>query len=955
MKKRLLFLFVLVLSTMTVTAQQISEQQAKDRALQFLGNNSAAKARGLDGASMRLNTAKVEAQSIYAFNVEGGGYVIASADSRALPVLGYSASGTIDWEKMPVNMRVWLKSYDEAMKTLGNTKDFVDGNYRRGLKKTRAPRAAIAPLLKTTWDQGIPYNNKIPLYEGADPDLEGEACYVGCIATAMAQVMNYHKWPKTATPEIPAYDIKTAHENKEKIWHIDALSSVTFDWDNMLDTYVAPNMELRRYEIQGTKAQQDAVATLMRYCGQSVFMGYSPKGSNSNSQEVVEALVKYFGYDPSLRCVNRSSCRIDEWEQMVYDELAAGRPVQYGGDTDESGHSFVCDGYDGNGLFHINWGWEGNDNGYFSLSVLNPYNNTSAGASSSGIGFSINQDIIVGVKPASGDTQAQAAIPQVYLDAFNPISIIGKDSVEFAYKFRSYSYDDVRVDFALGTRAADGTLTPLYKGDPADSILYNMSNNYHIVQIDSTIFKPGDMQVLYPMLKFTNIPGCDWQMIGSADYNVIAGRLEDNRFFLIKMPVSVEIKKIGFTAGPARVGMQNDLTVTIYNDGPFECTMPLVLVPYYFGDVKMEDITADTPNTEGDVVWCGAYLRTEENTDVTFSFKPMRGGTLYLALALPDGTFLADCAVEVENVIGLYDEYVSNTSYLEMTDNYTGDYQTSAVADDGQMHLGHVVYHVNFADIPGATVPEALPSDSIYLHARISDTAEDTQMTYKRDEKGAYEYLAALPQKAKDGSYTLSFDLERDIRRGGWYYVWSYLNEWLDKEHKAYLTSCEKYKEFMVRDEPSIRLVGDTAVASGQPLSLELHLTTGYPYDLEVFTGTEKVRYTLYDVTDDGKLTERRSDSQTLTFAHGEELMAVVDTMTVGGTLPDGNYLLRVSSDWAPLGTRDIRLSVGSTAIRGIVRDDASAAYTDLRGVRREGRPTRKGIYVRNGQKVVVK
>ena len=93
-------------------------------------------------------TAKTDAKSIYAFNLDGGGYVIASGDSRALPVLGYSATGSIDWDRMPDNMRAWLKSYDQAMATLGDTKEFTDGESKYG-QKTRAPRKAIAPLLKT--------------------------------------------------------------------------------------------------------------------------------------------------------------------------------------------------------------------------------------------------------------------------------------------------------------------------------------------------------------------------------------------------------------------------------------------------------------------------------------------------------------------------------------------------------------------------------------------------------------------------------------------------------------------------------------------------------------------------------------------------------------------------------------------------------------------------------------
>ena len=207
--KRLLSIIVLMLLVIGAWAQQISEEQARERALQYLHNNSAVKARGM-AADKKVTTAKVEAKGIYAFNLEGGGYVIASGDSRTLPVLGYSATGTIDWEKMPANMRAFLKSYDAAIATLGDRKDFVDGNCKT-VSKTRAAKAAIAPLVKTHWDQDEPYWNKTPIYDGAEPDMQGEQCLTGCVATAMAQVMNYYQWPKAATKPIPAYDYTTAY------------------------------------------------------------------------------------------------------------------------------------------------------------------------------------------------------------------------------------------------------------------------------------------------------------------------------------------------------------------------------------------------------------------------------------------------------------------------------------------------------------------------------------------------------------------------------------------------------------------------------------------------------------------------------------------------------------------------------------------------------------------------
>ncbi len=751
--KRQLLLFVLVLMTAGVWAQQISEEQARDRALKFLTNNDAAKTRGLNvGMDRKTVTAKTDVRSIYAFNLDGGGFVIASGDSRALPVLGYSATGSIDWDRMPDNMRAWLKSYDQAMATLGDTKEFTDGESKYG-QKTRAPRKAIAPLLKTQWSQAEPYWNDVPLYDGANPDWKGLPTLTGCVATAMAMLMNYHQWPKDACTEIPAYDITTAHENVEKVWHIDALPPTTFDWDNMLDNYVTPE------GIIGTPEQQEAVAKLMRYCGQGVKMDYSPQVSLAYDQDVAEALVKYFGYQNTVQNVHRMHYSIDGWEDLIYSELANGRPVLYGGSSEDGGHAFVCDGYDGNGLFHINWGWGGDSDAYFSLSVLNPYNNTSAGASSDGIGYSIDQDAIVGMQPDKDGTSPKTVKPLAYLHPENPLSVVEPDSVFFSYIFFSGSYgnEDVRADYAIGTRADDGTLTPVFMGNPADSIVFDYAYTPHIVKVDSTAFQPGEWMALYPMVRFRNIPGCDWQMLASEEYRVIAGRATGGQFYLVKEMPDLEITKAEFTKGPGRMGMRNDLTLTLRNKGERESTMPLYLVPSYFGKVNPADITPETPRSEGDPMKAGAYLRAGQNTEVTFCFKPMASGTVGLVLYLPDGTWLGETAIEVSDTIGSYDDYLVNQSTYELLP-------------------GQIAYHVSIADNPEATVPQGVPSDSIYLFVCINDDkGENFQIVRLRQE--AVNYLRALPEKAGDGNYKLTTDLTLDVPQSGYYNVTSYFVE----------------------------------------------------------------------------------------------------------------------------------------------------------------------------------
>ena len=190
---RIIVLILVMVAVGGARAQQLNEQEAKARAMRYLTNHGKVFVRGENpsGKELALTSATVEARSIYAFNREGGGYVIASADSRALPVLGYSDTGTIDWEQMPENMRVWLRQYDEAIATLGDHTDFIDGDCTNGRMTTRTSRDAIDPLIKAIWYQIQPYYNSCPLYEGADTTQTGKRCLTGCIATSMAQVM-YH-------------------------------------------------------------------------------------------------------------------------------------------------------------------------------------------------------------------------------------------------------------------------------------------------------------------------------------------------------------------------------------------------------------------------------------------------------------------------------------------------------------------------------------------------------------------------------------------------------------------------------------------------------------------------------------------------------------------------------------------------------------------------------------------
>ena len=653
---RIIVLTVVVMMANGAGAQQLTEQQAKERAMRYLDTHEkeiVSRSKGLARAGNpsdkeRFISAKVEAKSIYAFNCDGGGYVIASADSRALPVLGYSDTGSIEWERMPENMRVWLKLYDEAIATLGNRQDFKDGDitdpasHSGTLRQTRTiERAPIEPLIKTNWYQIVPYYNECPLYDGADSSLAGKRCMTGCTPTATAQVMNYYQWPKAITDSLPGYDIETTYKDEKKVWHIDALPPVTFAWEDMLDCYLEPrDGSWQPKEILGTEAQQQAVATLMRYCGQTMKTTYSPAGSATSTDAQYAALVKDFGYTAATQINFRTLYTIDEWEDIIYGELAASRPVLYNGYSESEGHSFICDGYDGDGLFHINWGWGGKDDGYFSLSVLNPHNNTSVGAGSSGIGFSINQGAIIYLDPMMG--------PQPSPDEGKPelfqyeMSLEDDHTVRFTFGYRKDDAGTAAVDNALGIRNDDGEWTPAFMGDLNDSIIY--SSNYMLVEVDSMACQPGDSLRLYPMLRFRHGDNTQWQMIPPEEYSLVAGRTEEGAFYLHILFNECEgLECIGgaITKGTGVVGERSDVTVTVRNHNPKDYVGELYLVPYYDND------------EEGDKMLCGAYLRAEEESGVTFSFVPRHEGIVSLMLKSPSGYPVGSFTLETHEATGI--------------------------------------------------------------------------------------------------------------------------------------------------------------------------------------------------------------------------------------------------------------------------------------------------------------
>ena len=362
---RFLSLTLSLLASVTVFAEQVTEDEALQKAQQFMPGKQfkqsaptpSARASGI-GAS----------RPYYIFNAEdNGGYVLVSGDDRTIAILGYSRTGNLDLSDIPDNLRYWLDSYARQIESLNH------GFTPAKISTNRISRDAIEPLIRTQWNQSTPYNNQCP----KDPSTD-LTCATGCVATAMAQVFNYHKWPEHC-PALPSY-----RTNKENIY-VPSLPATDFKWSLMKDTY--SNGE--------TGEAAEAVAELMRYCGQAVQMDYTSKESGAYADPQI--LKDVFDYDDNLTEIYRNEYTDEEeWDNLIYHELDEGRPVFYSGappeNTGGSGHAFICDGYDGYGRFHINWGWGGHRDDYYVLSIANPYDEED-------FGFSEYQVAIIGMKP----------------------------------------------------------------------------------------------------------------------------------------------------------------------------------------------------------------------------------------------------------------------------------------------------------------------------------------------------------------------------------------------------------------------------------------------------------------------------------------------------------------------------------------------------------------------------
>lgn len=556
-------MLLLLMMSLASFAGPRSFQQAKEIALRqaaqlgiSMDEASSAKAK-----SKRVKSVSGEVPAYYVFpNGEGKGFTVVSGDDRLPEVVGYSDKGTYDEENLPSNYVGFMKAYEEMVGQLDNGDSRASASIAeaKALRGSDYQQPTVAPLLGSIqWNQIIPYNKMCPMYNSTNRSV------TGCVATAMAQVMMYYQYPKTLQADIPAYVTRTKHLSIPQI-----NKGESYDWNNMLPQYAS-------YEpLNYTDAQAAAVAKLLYHCGVACEMDYGP----SSGANVTPAILStYFGYDSDLmQDVNRDVFTLAEWSQIMDKELTAKRPILYSGQSSDGGHEFVCDGTDGNGLYHINWGWGGYQDGYFDVTILNP-DKGGAGSGSAPDGYNQYCSMIIGITPDNGK------VDEPLVDVA-PVVMIGNgnSSLGFQMKTRNKVTDTFRVItnnllsnqsakdftgyFAYGIQQADGTYTPLSS---------SRSISIKHPEPDGSTYRPNirsfQFDYAFPIGKTTlyglySTDQKEWKRCGYLYMTPFVVEATESTIDLAKTPLSADI----VAQDELLSGQDNTLMLTVSNDADFE-------------------------------------------------------------------------------------------------------------------------------------------------------------------------------------------------------------------------------------------------------------------------------------------------------------------------------------------------------------------------------------------------
>lgn len=642
--KRILTFMITLVAVITATAQKITPEQALRKAQTFAEQRQAALSKGQSHGQLSMKQIQqhdvlkeTSGTQLFMYNIgESNGFVIVSADERTPDILGYADSGSIDPENMPENMRSWLEMYAQEIASMNTSGD--------NILYAKSSHPAIYPLISANWNQNAPYNLQCPI-------SGGKQCVTGCVATAMAQALS------VVRPE-GCDAIRSRNGASE-------LPSTTFNWSIIHDTYASND--------QSASAQE--VAKLMRYCGQAAEMEYSPNESGATTTVAADGLKHYFNISNSCHVVERQFCMSTTWDETMYNELVNQRPIIIGGQNSGGGHEFVCDGYDGNGLYHINWGWGGISNGYFMLNALSP---AAQGIGGSNSGYNNDVDAIIGLKLKDiAETQENISVLNIseLVPNGNTATIDSEGLLVINMLQQVFNMNNDQInnfEFCWGIYDSNDNLIKTSYSITANDFGYCRGGTIDIIYIDANGLANGTYR-----LKFlSRQQGAEtWCMGNNSEFFIITININGNNVTITSPAMkgnndNYSISDISIT-GNGLVGAKHDIQMTVKNIGDKFCgTIYIVEGNTVIGTISTNIDPQDTEVLIGKVTFdtegehhltfyvnnggfqklptpeCSYTVYNQSYTTLTLSGKPATSYTVENGVYIIDQSeFKMDCTI----------------------------------------------------------------------------------------------------------------------------------------------------------------------------------------------------------------------------------------------------------------------------------------------------------------------
>jgi hypothetical protein len=733
--KKLLLSIVTFILTNTAFAAFVPANKAFTVAYNFIhsslvqsnGNNA------IDNLSLSSVVNTSTNSSLPAYYIFAGqnnvGFIIIAADDIVSPVLGYSVDSKIDLSNKAPAFVKWMNGYKEQISFAIQTNMYAtediktdwDNYFNNTIPTNRSP-LTVNPLCATNWDQQ-PYVNIMCPNDAAN--TTNQHCVTGCPATAMAQIMKYWNYPAQGSGihqyNHPTYGTLSAN-----------FGATTYNWGAMPNNVTSNNT---------------AISTLMYHCGVAVNMQYSANSSgayviiNSPTPTACSeyAYKTYFKYNPTtIQGLERANYNDTQWKNLLKADLNASQPIQYAGFGSGGGHTFVCDGFDANDFFHMNWGWGGYQNGFFAINALNPGGLGTGGGTG---GYNSDQQAVIGIKPITTTPvgNSLALYSNITINP-NPIGFyqgftVNADIINNAAT--TFNGDYTAALFNSNYNFVDYIQT--FTGNTLQSgFHYTGGINFTTAGI---LTVPGN----YFVGLFYREAGGNWNLIANGSYNNMVPVTISGPQNYIKLYSSITPSPATFVQGQAA-----SVNLNILNDG----------TSTYYGtfSVNLYDLQGNFVETVGTLV-------ESNGLPVGYVYNPPYLTFNSTSIAAPPGTYIL-AAMEQENGFNQYlvgGALYTNPIYINVVAaNLTPDiYEQNNTAASAYTLATNYVSNLANVNTSGSNIHIGTDIDfykvnlaagySYQITARVQDSYNSNNgITYSNDVLWSYDAGSGFSQTYDD-------------------------------------------------------------------------------------------------------------------------------------------------------------------------------------------------------------